>query len=348
MADEIRKHFDVDDLIRRYASGESMQSLGRRFGVSYETIRRRLVSNGIPVRPTNAGDLEAAIRVYVAGENLRPACKIGRVSDTTLKHELQKRGLFRTDKTAQQLGAESRKRKYDVLSEIIVPRYLAGEPSTKLSEEFGIARSVIRRIVKDGGHHWRTPSENARMRAARMSPEERKANARAAHDAARGREHSFEEKCKRAQTVERKQLHTSPAEILLRDWLIERGIESIPQKAIGPYNADLGAAPVAVEIFGGSWHNAGSHAARTPDRARYILDQGWNLIIVWNDIRLAAFTPDLANYIVAFHERSRRDPSFRGEYRVVWSDGKEASPLSPDLDDIALKPSRSGRKRRRA
>lgn len=295
------------------------------------------------------GDLDHAIKLYVAGEGIDVAGEAAGVGERRLKTALRERDLLRTNAEARALADAKRRARIDALADQIVPRYLAGESTAELMVEFGIGnRNAIKRLVEESGHWWRGRPGSMKTRMARMTFAERQANAAAANEAARGRVHSLEERIQRAQTVETRQLHVAPAERLLGCWLKKRGIESIPQKAIGPYNADLGAAPVAVEIFGGSWHNTGRHAARTPDRARYILNEGWNLVIVWNDRRLAPFDTGCADYIAAFHERSRRDPTFRGEYRVIWSDGKEASPASPDLDNLALKPSRSGRKRRRS
>lgn len=123
------------------------------------------------------------------------------------------------------------------------------------------------------------------------------------------------------------------------------GVETTLQKAIGPYNADLAAYPVAVEIFGGNWHARGRHAARFPDRVRYFLDQGWNLVIVWVLDRrrwqsAIPLTPAAADYIASFVQLTRRDPSTRGQYRVIWGDGKEAATDGLDLNELALVPSR--------
>ena len=65
------------------------------------------------------------------------------------------------------------------------------------------------------------------------------------HVPCRGRHADFNELCRHALAKERFGKLTRH-ELTLRDLLIERGIRTIPQQAIGPYNCDLGANPVAV------------------------------------------------------------------------------------------------------
>ena len=62
----------------------------------------------------------------------------------------------------------------------------------------------------------------------------------------------------------------SPAEIMLAGMLRDAGLDVIHQKAIGPYNVDLAAGSVAVEVFGGGWHRRQAEG----ERLRYILDAG--------------------------------------------------------------------------
>jgi hypothetical protein len=136
-------------------------------------------------------------------------------------------------------------------------------------------------------------------------------------------------------------------EQLVQQMLAIRGVETVPQKAIGPYNADLGAEPVAVECFSGEWHRYGRHIDRFPERSIYLLDQGWNLAIIWieNGRRNHAGVPltgRAIDYLVTFIEQSRRDPTFRREYRVIWGDGKILSVSDADLDNFSVIPTRGG------
>jgi hypothetical protein len=119
--------------------------------------------------------------------------------------------------------------------------------------------------------------------------------------------------------------------------LQDRGIPTIAQQAIGPYNCDLGAYPVAVEVFGGGWHWYGDHVAIVPKRFRYILDAGWHILAVKID---AAFplTSVTADYIAAYIQQARSDPSSRREYRVIRGAGETLASGSADDDQISIVP----------
>src|SRR5690606_21844214 len=110
-------------------------------------------------------------------------------------------------------------------------------------------------------------------------------------------------------------------------------------QAVGPYNADLGAFPVAVEVFGGHWHSHGRHAERLPKRTRYFFDRGWNVYIIWDYAHVHALSRSVTGDLIPFIERSRRDPTFRGQYRVVWGNGQLIASGSSEDDDLTLIPS---------
>jgi len=179
-----------------------------------------------------------------------------------------------------------------------------------------------------------------------MSPDERRALTDAAHTAWRGQHMTLAAKIEHAKSVEQKQAPTTPTERRLAEILKGR-LEVTPLKAVGPYNVDLAAGPIAVEIFSGHWHSYGRAAARAPKRYSYLLDQGWPFVIVWVT-NYAPLSASAADYIVAFAERSSSDPTLSREYRVIWGDGQETEPRKPKLDDIANVPSRHSRNRRRA
>jgi len=115
------------------------------------------------------------------------------------------------------------------------------------------------------------------------------------------------------------------------------GIDTIINKAIGPYNADIGAGSVAVEIFGGTWHGGGRPAEIFPKRSRYILDAGWHLVIVWIT-KFFAFTENGANHIISFIEETSRNESAVREYRVIGGDGQLLASQRGDFDDFPFIP----------
>lgn len=281
-------------------------------------------------------DMDDVIRRYLAGQSVRELAALYQCSEALLHKRLKEAGVSRSPREARILSAA--KQPEPPYVDEIVRRYLAGERQYDIAAALGLNQaSVSRWIIKRGVNISR--SEALQRRYARMTPEERRALAAKAHDAVRGVKRTPEDLAKRALSKQRSRAHVSEAEIILAGWLKERGISVIHQQAVGPYNADLGAFPVAVEVFGGQWHAHGRHAARLPKRTHYFFDQGWNVYIIWVNALHHPLTPDVTEDLVAFIERSRRDPSFRRQYRVVWGNGQFIASGSADDDHLTLIPS---------
>ena len=146
------------------------------------------------------------------------------------------------------------------------------------------SRMTIANILRRHGIPRRGQADANRLMMAGRTPEENARNSAAAHDAVRGSAKSWEQRCAKAG----RRHGVVPAiatELLYAAWLRLRGFKIVHQHAVGPYNCDLTIpdAGVAVEIFGGNWHGTGKHAGMFAERAQYILDQGWLLVIVWVD-----------------------------------------------------------------
>lgn len=232
----------------------------------------------------------------------------------------------------------------------LVRRYLSGESENALSRRYGVSRTVITRILRETETPRRGQTEANRILQASRTPEQRRAYTTAAHIARRGNKDPIERREQRAATRERRQLGVSPAEMLLCKWLQERGITMTPQKAIGPYNVDLGTDTIAVEIFGGGWHAYGRHRTRAPERYRYLLDRGINIVIIWvgDGRRMPQLLPATADYIATFYQLASNNPAVRGEYRVIWGDGKMMPASRVNLDNLSDIPSRRAANRTRA
>lgn len=303
-------------------------------------------------RPASPSDVENAVRDYIAGESCQVVAARYGVGDKRLRSLLIERGLWRTRAEQQAIRAANvsaaQIAKSTLPSEEIVTRYLAGEPRQVLADAYGVSRTAIDVRLKAAGVPLRSLAETNRALAAARSPEENREIIRAAQAATRGRKHTPEHRNRIAKTREERQHGISEDERFMATLLKERGLEPIPQKAIGPYNVDLAAGPIAVEVFGGGWHAYGRHRRRTPERFRYILDQGWGLVVIWNLRHRWPMNAAAADYVVAFAEQVRRDPSAAGQYRVIWSDGQVVPSGDFDVDDLTLKPSRRGSQRARA
>ena len=219
----------------------------------------------------------------------------------------------------------------------IVTLYNAGTSINALAKQFRVSRPTITNRLELTGIKLRNQSESETLKWNKMSPEMRENQVEAAHEASKGRVMPIEEKIKRARTVEKRLYNVSPYEITLAEMLLERRIKTIPQKAIGPYNCDLAAFPVAVEVFGGNWHWSGRHLRRIKKRINYILNAGWSVYMIpvtasW------PLTDAVADYCAAYIEQARSDKAFTCEYRVVWGAGKFETAGTLDDDDVSIEP----------
>lgn len=219
----------------------------------------------------------------------------------------------------------------------LIRLYESGLSEKACSEHLGVSRRYAHDQLVKAGVTLRSFREQLLLVAASRTPEERARIATAAHDAVRGSTRSIETLLAAALTREANP-KISPHEALLAQWLTERGRPVRHQVAIGPYNADLTTGTVAVEVFGGNWHSTGEHRRTFPKRANYILDQGWHLIIVWDQKR-NPLSVHAADYIVTFAQEPDRDPPGPREYRVIRGCGEELARGEGQFDDLALVPS---------
>lgn len=298
--------------------------------------------------PAKAPDsnLNDAIDCYVAGDSVEVCSRRFHTSYQRLRDALEIRGLMRDRAASYRIAAKrmgaTRRAKLGLPDDEIVRRYLAGESEKTLATAFGVDRLAIRARLRSAGVVRRGIKEASQLASSKKTSEEHIRHAMAAHGAALGRVQSLAEKTKRAATREAKQLGVSPAERVLAVWLGQRGYVFRPQMAVGPYNVDLGSDAVAVEIFGGGWHAYGDHHRRARERYRYLTDLGLNLVIIWvgDGVRMPSLQAATADYIASFVEETRRDPSIRGQYRMIWGDGKQAAVSGKDIEKIAVIPSR--------
>jgi len=286
-------------------------------------------------RPRSSTDFEHAIQAYVAGDSVETCARRFHTSDKHLADELKRRGLFRNRMQREAIKAVKTRatviRQVGIDPEEIAARYAAGESENALANAYGISRSSIQIRLETAGVERRNQTEANRLLAENTPQGEHLRRIAIAQEATRGGTHSEEHRCKLAKTNERRRNKTSQAELLVIKWLTERGLTTIPQKAIGRYNVDIGAAPIAVEILGGSWHATKSIH---PKRSRYILDRGWHLVFIWTHALRSPLQPAVADYIIALVNEFRSNPPSTGQYRVIRGDGKLLAIGSANEDNI--------------
>jgi very-short-patch-repair endonuclease len=213
----------------------------------------------------------------------------------------------------------------------LVQRYLAGESEKALAESLSVSRPTIRRHLIEAGVEPRGRSDAMYLRMGKTKPEERKRLASAAHAARRGYKCSPEELAERAKAIEiNARGNISPAEEALANALRNQGVEVVQQKAIGPYNVDVAADSVAVEILGGQWHRARRHGKRL----RHILDAGWDVIYIWVDGVRFPLGPGAAEYVIAHLQFRNGNPAAPRCYRVIRGTGEFLTGGGPDSDHL--------------
>ncbi len=209
----------------------------------------------------------------------------------------------------------------------LVRRYEAGTSNNELAKIFGVSRQVIYRCLRERAVRIRGITETMASvlskRYATMSKEDRKRFTAAANEAARGRKHSIEERIKRAASNERTKANRSTLEVWLGDELTAAGIDFVSTKAVGMYNIDvaLTESRVAVEVFGGNWHNSPKHSARFRERTDYLIDSGWLPVIIWS-VKDKPLGVGARDYVISLHQRRCKGEPFDGKEHVIWGTGE--------------------------
>jgi very-short-patch-repair endonuclease len=290
-----------------YHSGLSTIQIGNQVGIPAYVTRRILLRNGIKLRSRR----EALL------------LRFSNQTDEERKTEKRKVSGFT--------------RRIALPTETICKLYQDGTSEKALSQKFNTQRSCIRRCLTESGISPRGRSEAMFVRMSQTSAEERNRLASAAHAATKGRKTGIAERERRAVTREQSQGRSDPTAMLLKEWLLKRGITSICEKSAGIYNIDLAVErTIAVELHGGGWHLCGQHRKREPIRIKYLLDSGWSVLTIWVDKPYHPLREVVADYIIAMLQELRSKPSTRRQNRVIWGDGKDLSSRRLDIDDVPV------------
>ena len=271
-------------------------------------------------RPLDPAKKNQAVDLYLAGKPVEEITTTTGISGTLLYRELTRRGI-------------PPRMRYVLPDADIIAAYRQGATEYGLSRQYGVSRGVISRVLREHGVQRHTQSESMTAAAALKTPEQRKARAAAAH--ATSRRLNDIDKFRRALRNEIVGDSQSDGERQFADMLRKRGIQFMPQRAIGWCNVDFAVAPVAVEILGGGWHSRKTtHAMRTP----YILDWGWHLVMIWDYEGRSALGAGAADYLVSFLEEIRRNPPATCQYRVIAGQGELLTACGRESNQFPLEP----------
>ena len=215
----------------------------------------------------------------------------------------------------------------------LVRRYQSGESMNQLAPEAGVDRGTLRsRMVEHGVEiRGRSAAEREwwRRNKGDRSIVERKLSA--AWVARRGSHDPVERMIRRAKTMYERQVRIGRGEAPVASALREAGFAVAHQFPVGPYNLDIAIreCSVSVEIQIGNLRKANGSGGR--ERIEYILDAGWSVLVAyasaWKRFDLVA----VSQQVVAFANLASRDPSTRGQYGMIWGDGKPYSPKGFDF-----------------
>jgi very-short-patch-repair endonuclease len=220
--------------------------------------------------------------------------------------------------------------------ESFVERYLSGESINALADEAGVGRYAFASNLRKHGVAVRGQSEAEAAKWERMTPSQRRRQVRAAHEATKGRSIPLKSKVRRAKTLERTLVHSTPEELWFADVLRDKGLLITPQKAVREYNVDIAThvPPVAVEIFGGNWHRL-RDAETFNERCIKLFNLGWHVLIIWTNKARYPMNTVAADYVAAFCQFAGSEPASRREYRVILGNGEAAPTSKTYLNDRA-------------
>jgi very-short-patch-repair endonuclease len=268
-------------------------------------------------RPMPAFDLDKAIELYQSPMTVTAAAKIVGTSRESLKLQLGKRGLLRPQP-------------HKLITDEIISSYLAGEEYKSISARTGIAESVLKVRFKKlgilrGQKSVRVPQEVF----------DRYASGETATDLARELGISVNTMIRRFREAGIARPISSREEMFAA-FLRERGIAFEHPLTLGSYKIDFSFPEdrIAVEIDA-EWGNRVRSSGRSlyEERCEYILSSGWDLV----EIRCrGGIASGAADYVISLLEQPRRDPSTRGEYRVVGGDGKAPSASSYEFNNWSV------------
>lgn len=313
-----RKIFDsdIDNIIKLHASGITVHDIADRYGVDRHTIWAILRKRGIhPTNKVRSINRPAVIKMFNAGATVASIADTFHVSKHLISDILHEAGISLPGRTIH----------FDSSTiSTIVSAYTSGASEYALSKQYGVSRSVIRRILQQSHIVIRGCSESQKLRFAHATKSEKLVITEAAHKAVRGKPQSHERLCKRALTVQRKfSGFSSFYEQDVADELARRGIKFIPQFAIDKYNVDFSLWDnIALEIYGGGWHSTGRAAARFDQRSKEIFSHGYAIVICWITMSTRFSPSGIVDYLVSLNEVLRSDPSARCKHYVIGCNGE--------------------------
>lgn len=238
------------------------------------------------------------------------------IQDLRQRFPISQTQFYRILREAHVVVRGSRK---EVDAAALVSRYRAGESELALGLAFDVSRTLVRKRLSEAGVVPRGRSEANLQRMGQLTPQGRKDLTASANNAMRGRKATPGEQTQHAATYQDSLGYSTPDEMALMEWLEARGATCTAQLAVGAYNVDVAvhAPSIAVEL-----RSRNAYPSNHRERSEYLFDQGWAICYVFASKRDFPLTEGAADYIAAWAQELSRDPSVRGQYRVIRGNGK--------------------------
>jgi very-short-patch-repair endonuclease len=221
-----------------------------------------------------------------------------------------------------------------VPAEEMVKLFDEGTSVLGIARKYSCSRGAVCRRLEQAGRTPRGCGESQTLRWERAPVGEGQRITAAAHVAARGRRHTFEEMRNRADCRQRL---ADPTKLKGHERafydLASPFLKLVPQLAVGPYNLDFSVAdsPIAVEIFGGGWHLADKHIRLFNQRSPYIRDAGFSVVAIWC-CKKQTIDRRGVDYVRALVDQARGDKTVLREQYVICGDGQPATTGSRKLN----------------
>lgn len=319
---------NLDDALNAYKAGEPVEECAAIADISKRTLVKYARRAGLPKRRAVADSdaLDAAINAYIGGLTVAQCaerCGIGR---ETFRQHLIRRGVALRDRT---VANGRRKQTPDGL----VEDYLGGLSVQAVADKYALERSSVYRMLREVGIDGRNRSEAMQLRWQHASATERSAMIERAHKALRGRSVPDVTRGNIARANAGKP--RSASETALGALLVDLGYDIAYGVPCGRYNLDLViSGTVAVEVFGGHWHETGRHRARFAERSRYVFDAGYSLAIVWTDKARYPVGVPCAKHLATLAQITCGHPSIRRQHWVIRGDGHFLAVREDDGDEV--------------
>jgi transposase len=260
-------------------------------------------------RKTNVSLIDDAERLISQGLSLVDISKQIGVNAVIISRELKQRGVSIPSR-------RGRPERLNLPIEDIKTMYQRGKSENAIAKHFGVSRPVIRGRLLEVGVKPRTQSEAEKLKWSQMNQEARAKQVKNAHESNKGRTQNIEAGIAFAKTREKLKYNhlIGFGEVEFIEFLTQKGIDFIHQKAVYKYNLDFAIGNIAVELSADCCRYR-RHNTKEIKRAENLLEFGYHVIGIFFDTveTLRACSDDLLTYINMI---GRLKPTDR-EYWVV-------------------------------